>query len=353
MSDEHTRVKDELAGTKDELAQTKDDLAFYSRELARTNDELARTKVELEKANELSTARLTELVRAQSFLSTTDRISEAEVLGIVRDLNENIIQLAANLTEEWGKLKSPQPNSKTIPTKEELDALLQFHGPTLVLRVRSRDPPAVAFLVQSCVCYAVTQITLGWRRDHSDEWPWMLGSVYKRLSSYGKHTSHAAIEVALIYLPKSSSHCVSIANHIADFLSITGSFRPTEKPFDFVKLKASSRIETITKLAMRLERAFMVDITSSDMRLLLEVPSMFDDRRMSKEFDEDSTPGGQVMKVVGTTEVGVEKTVYERRGEGRPGEVRCTTVLLKARVVLEKDVAQDLLEVESETCSKK
>ena len=195
---ELARTKDELARTKVEIEKTKDDLAFYSRELPRTKDELARTKVELAKANELSTARLTELARAQSFLST-DHISEAEVLGIVRDLNENIIQLAANLTDEWGKLKSPQPNSRTIITKQELDAFMQLHGRSLVRRVRNRDPPAVAFLVQSCLCYAVTQITLGWRRDLSDERPWRLGSVYKRLSTYGKHTSYAAIEGILMY----------------------------------------------------------------------------------------------------------------------------------------------------------
>ena len=98
----------------------------------------------------------------------------------------------------------------------------------------------------------------------------------------------------------------------------------------------------------------MVDITSSDMRLLFEAPSTsFDDKRMSKECDSDSTPGGQVMKVAGTTEVGVEKTVYEKRGEGRPGEGRCTTVLLKAKVVLEEDVAPNLPKVESENASKK
>ena len=84
----------------------------------------------------------------------------------------------------------------------------------------------------------------------------------------------------------------------------------------------------------------MVEITSSDMRLLFEAPSTaFDEKRMSKEYDKGSTPGGQVMKVVGTKEVGVEKTVYEKRGEGQPSDGRCTTVLLKAKVVLEKDVA--------------
>ena len=185
MSDEQTRAEDELARVKSELARTK--------------AELAKTKVELAEANDISTAKSTELAKAQSLLSMTDRISEAEVLEIVRDLNENIIQLAANLTDEWRRLRSPQPNSRTIFTKQELDAFMQLHGRPLVRRVRNRDPPAVAFLVQSCLCYAVTQITLGWRRDLSDERPWRLGSVYKRLSTDGKHTSHAAIEVILMH----------------------------------------------------------------------------------------------------------------------------------------------------------
>ena len=98
----------------------------------------------------------------------------------------------------------------------------------------------------------------------------------------------------------------------------------------------------------------MVDITSSDMRLLFGTPSTsFDDKRMSKECDKDSTPGGQDIKVAGTTEVGVEKTVYERRGERRPCGGRCTTILLKAKVVLEKDITPNLLKAESETASKK
>ena len=149
------------------------------------------------------------------------------------------------------------------------------------------------------------------------------------------------------HLPKPLFHCSPIANHIADVLLITGSFQSTQEAFGFVKAKAGNRVGAINRLATRLEYAFMVEITSSDMRLIFEAPSTaFDEKKMSKERDKDFTPGGQVMKVAGTTEVGVEKTVYERRSEGQSGEVRCTTVLRKAKVVLEKDVA-DLVRVGS------
>ena len=195
MSDDQTRVKDELAQTKDDLARTKGELARTKDELARTKAELEKTKAELAEANDISTAKSTELAKAQSLSSPTDRISEAEVLEIVRDLNKNISQIAANLTEEWGKVPSLRSN-KAPPNKKEFDALSQFYGPTLVRRVLDRDSSAVALLVRSTLCYIVTQITLSWRRDR-DKQSWILGSIYRRLSASGKHTPHAAIEAIL------------------------------------------------------------------------------------------------------------------------------------------------------------
>lgn len=79
----------------------------------------------------------------------------------------------------------------------------------------------------------------------------------------------------------------------------------------------------------------MVDITSSDMYLLSEAPrTVFDDTTMTEECESDkaSTPRGEDM-VAGTTEVGIYKSVCGRRGEARRLEV-----LLKAKVVLEKDL---------------
>ena len=96
-----------------------------------------------------------------------------------------------------------------------------------------------------------------------------------------------------------------------------------------------SRIETIDRLAVRLESVFMVDITSCDMHLLFENPGTeFDDTRMTEEFepDGDSTPKKGQDKVVVTTEVGVMKSV------GRRGEPHHTQVLSKAKVILEKDL---------------
>lgn len=126
-----------------------------------------------------------------------------------------------------------------------------------------------------------------------------------------------------------------IVQEVGKVLWITGSFSSSQSADDFVKEVASSGIETIHRLSMRLESAFMVDISSSDMYLLFGNPRTdFDDATMTREFESDkSSTRRRKDKVAGTTEVGVEKNVCGKKGEG----VR-TEVLLRAKVVLEGDL---------------
>jgi len=143
-------------------------------------DRLARTE-------ELLATRSAELALAQSFLSTADGVSEAEVLDIVRDLNENVFQVAANLTEEWEKSGSSRAN-RYIIDKRGIDYFSEIHGPVLVQRALNRDTEAVTFLIQSCLCSLASDIASSWSHDRKLAG---LESVYQRLSGSGKHTPHA------------------------------------------------------------------------------------------------------------------------------------------------------------------
>ena len=77
--------------------------------------------------------RTAELTGAHAFLSTADRLSDVEVLGIVRDLNENIYQVAVNLTDEWEKLYSLQATSRM-----DVDPTSRPQASTFVQRVVNR-----------------------------------------------------------------------------------------------------------------------------------------------------------------------------------------------------------------------
>ena len=125
---------------------------------------------------------------------------------------------------------------------------------------------------------------------------------------------------------------------LADVFDETGSFSSPQQALEFVKNVALEEIESIIQLSLRWELAFRVDVLSSDMTLLFEAPgAAFDEATMTNEFEPDAAPvqEGQYM-IAGTTEVGVGKTVG-----GGPGESRRVQVLLKTKVVLEKDVVED------------
>ena len=126
---------------------------------------------------ELLKTRSAELSGAQTFLSTTDRLSEVEVLNIVRDLNENIYQVAVNLTEEWEKLNPPKATGRVDPGPR---------APVSVLArlARNRDPTALTFLLQSRLCSRAVDMTLSWFRRKELA---ILVSIYRNLSTSSEH----------------------------------------------------------------------------------------------------------------------------------------------------------------------
>ena len=176
----YTAAKERIAGLEariEDISRThRDTLKKRDQHMRALEDELARTK-------ELLAARSTELSGAQPFLSTTDCISEAEVLGIVRDLNENIFQVAAKLSEAWEKYE-PSKSSDSKSIKERIDSFAQAYGPALIHHALDRDPTAVNFLVQSCLCLLATQLTSSWRGEHDED----LGFVYQHISASGGYT---------------------------------------------------------------------------------------------------------------------------------------------------------------------
>jgi hypothetical protein len=124
---------------------------------------------------------------------------------------------------------------------------------------------------------------------------------------------------------------------LAKVLNDTGSFSSIQQSLELVRAVALKGIETIIQLAQSLESAFMVDVTSSDISLLFEAPdTVFDEARMIDEFRSGGphVPGRQD-RIVGTTEVGVGKSV------SGGGKNRRTQILLKTKVVLRKDVVGD------------
>lgn len=178
-------AEEQIAELEDKI---EDDSKSHREVLKKRDQRIRAMEDELAQTKGLLAARSTELSRAQSFLSTADRLSEAEVLGIVRDLNENVFQVAAKLAEEWEKSRAELRFTKCNMPKETVDAMSRSYGHTLIRHVVSRDPAAVAFLIQSCLCSLATELTSSWRHDNCEE-PMALGTVYQQLLASGGYTS--------------------------------------------------------------------------------------------------------------------------------------------------------------------
>ena len=136
-------------------------------------------QTQLKQTEELLEARSAELSAAQVFLSTADRLSEMEVLSIVRDLNENIYQVAVGLAEEWEKL---DPSQAT--TRMDADQISRPDVPTLVRLARGQDATGLTFLLQTWLCFLAVDMTSSWGRHQESA---TLGSIYKCLAASGEH----------------------------------------------------------------------------------------------------------------------------------------------------------------------
>jgi hypothetical protein len=129
---------------------------------------------------------------------------------------------------------------------------------------------------------------------------------------------------------------VLLVEELANVLDNTGSFSSTRQSLEFVRAVALERIEKIIQLSLRLEFAFMVEVISGDMSLLFEAAdTVFDNAKMTNEFGSETSTPKRRDRVAGTTEVGVGKSVC-----GGPGERRRERILLKTKVILEKDVVE-------------
>ena len=177
-------AKEQIAGLEDEGRKTS---RAYQKNLEERDQRIRAMEDELARTKELLSARTKELSGAQSFLSTTDRLSEAEVLGIVRNLNENIFQAAANLTEELERLASTLRSTRVAVSSKTLGEFSEFYGRTLIHRAFDLDSAAMTYLVQSCLCYLAAEVASSWRRGHSGGGFEILASVYEHLSASGEH----------------------------------------------------------------------------------------------------------------------------------------------------------------------
>ena len=161
---------------------------LHARQTEGMQDQLKRTE-------ELLAARSAELSGAQVFLSTADRLSEMEVLDIVGELNQNIYQVAAGLTDEWMKMEPSKPparmelslaSQQRPPVLTQLDLTFQQRPLVLDQLARNGDLTGLTFLIQLYLCYYATVVSSSWAHEQNFV---PIKDLYQRLSASGEYYS--------------------------------------------------------------------------------------------------------------------------------------------------------------------
>ena len=176
VAGERKRMEDQIARLESEIEKMH---GFYQGVVEGKTQDIRATEERLKLTERLLETKAAELTGARAFLSTADRLSEVEVLDIVRDLNENIYQVAVNLTDEWEKMESSE-----ITSRMDVDPTSRPRVPSPVQRVLNRDPTRLTFQLQSCLCSQVAKMTSSW--GHHQELA-ILESVHQSLSASGEY----------------------------------------------------------------------------------------------------------------------------------------------------------------------
>lgn len=124
--------------------------------------------------------RTTELSAAQVFLTKVDAVSEADVVGMVENLNTLITSASGAISDVWDQ-REPIPG--TLTEESDLEQVRNVFGDLITRQIAARDPVAVNLAVQMHLSQFVKQITSGWG---SGQAAGILAEVYGKISTNGK-----------------------------------------------------------------------------------------------------------------------------------------------------------------------
>ena len=134
----------------------------------------------LSEKDRLLSDRTTELSAAQAFLTRVDAVSEAEVVGMVENLNTLISSASSALSATWDQ-REPVPG--TLVNEPDLQLIRDYFGDSMFEEVAARNPVAVTLAVEMYLVQFVEQVTSGWGGGAVAG---VLGEIYRMISTKGE-----------------------------------------------------------------------------------------------------------------------------------------------------------------------
>lgn len=124
--------------------------------------------------------RTTELNAAQAFLTKVDAVSEAEVVGMVDNLNTLICSASGSLSDAWDQ-REPIPG--TLVDESDMEQVRNDFGTLIFQQIEARDSVAVNLAIQMYLCRFIERTTASWG---SGQVAGTLGDIYGMISTKGE-----------------------------------------------------------------------------------------------------------------------------------------------------------------------
>ncbi|KAJ6458047.1 hypothetical protein C8R47DRAFT_1246791 [Mycena vitilis] len=300
----------ETSGVTDELHRMRARITQLEAENGRYKDELGVIKLEEYPGGSGPVG-----IPAHGFGTTANRASTADARRLMEDLEAEIFQTAAALSEhDFGRNKSYAPRRQECDP-DFYNKMTGMLGGELVdlLSANTASHPTPEILVQISLQTAMstwgfTKLNAWILKDYNDDVNILLSGLYEGIRRYG--LLRAITDVVIAATP------------------------PGEEPVSRRKIDTEfgDRVSAAARLILDLKKTIGTSIVSDDLAPFLAEPgSIFDPRRMEDMWPEEGTRQIQGETAVCTTSLGLLK----RGQNGGP-----SVTLMKAKVLLHSSVPQ-------------
>ncbi|KAG0708570.1 hypothetical protein DFH29DRAFT_794863 [Suillus ampliporus] len=343
---ERANVQQERSKLQDAHQKLQQDLSSYQQQLQMRETEKRALRNELQalqtKFNDQTTLlsdRTRELRGAQAFLSKADALSGAEVIRLVDELNQEIMQTAAFISDSFDFARKPEHRDEI---KEASARTSELIGPAMTSLLgtvqHGEDPLLIQIALQAATVEFSRWIIMTWDFDGLQaEQP--LAEIYNDVRETesqavsGRWRALTRSHAQKVALQESDVHSTMVA-HISDTLVVVmiaaGCTKNYEDAYREFTMKFGERVSNIVRMAARLNRAMGEEVTSADLWPTHSAAGEKFDTESMKDFDEGS--GAQSGVVLCTTALGLQRS--EKVGHGEGAEYK-TMTLAKPKVALE------------------
>jgi len=138
----------------------------------------------LSEKDRLLSERTMELSAARAFLTRVDAVSEAEVVGMVENLNALISSASSALAATWDQ-QEPVPG--TLVDEPSFKRVRDYFGNLMFEEIAARNSVAVTLAFEVYLVQFVEQVTSGWGGGVAAG---VLGEIYEMISAEGEVGAH-------------------------------------------------------------------------------------------------------------------------------------------------------------------